>query len=156
MSAIRSITGAVIAGCRVHLEYRVQQFPAFTQTFGYGIEGNLLWAAENVGQLAAVVAGEGVVETRRPLQGFFGTAYIFAGQQGGHDAAAGCLGFMEHHFAPAGTGAFVGAGSERGGQCDGGYHLVFGEAKQFAGGDSRAEGAVNRAWSGSRGPGWMR
>ena len=144
---------AIIAGRGVHLEYRVQQFPAFAQTFSYGIEGNLLWAAENVGQLAAVVAGEGVIETCRALQGFFGTAYIFAGQQGGHDAAASGLGFMEHHFAPAGTGAFVGAGSERGRQGDGGYHLVFGEAQQFAGGDSRAEGAVNRAGSEATGLG---
>ena len=71
---------AVVAGGGVHFQNGVQQFPARPQVCGHRGEGNLLGAGEYIGQFAPVVAGKGVVETRRPFQGFLGAAHVLPGQ----------------------------------------------------------------------------
>ena len=148
---------AVIARRRVYLGCHVQQFPAVAEALdGLGQVGGSGAApfpirvrrrvdGEGVGQLAPVVADEGVVESGVALQAGLRAAQVLAGQQRGHDAAAGGVGLVVQHLAPADARPLGGAAGE--GACQGqrGDRLVFVQAQQLGGGHCRAQRPVDRA-----------
>ena len=143
---------AVVACGGINLGRNVQQFPAVSQALDGGSQISRAGAAvagqvggEGVGQLAPVVAGEGVVEASVAFQAGLGAAQVLAGQQRGHDTAACSVGFVVQHLAPADARPLGSAAGEGAGQGQRGDCLVFVQAQQLGGGHRRAQRAVDRA-----------
>ena len=113
--------GAVVAGGGVDFGSYMEQFPTLAEVGDDGVEGYLGVAAENIGKFAAVVAGEGVVKAGVSFEGGFGAADIFPGEEGGHNAVAGGVGFVEKHFPAAAARPFGGAAGKGASQGDGGH-----------------------------------